>query len=92
MGNKEDAVDIEEEVDFSEDEASSTASTEKDVASEASESETPKKAQATEEVSQSQMDATRLYLNEIGASELLTAEEEVYFARKAQKGDEPSRQ
>jgi len=36
-------------------------------------------------------DATRLYLNEIGASKLLTAEEEVYFARLAQKGDAASR-
>ncbi|MEJ2608486.1 MAG: RNA polymerase sigma factor RpoS [Candidatus Thiodiazotropha sp.] len=39
-----------------------------------------------------QMDATRLYLNEIGISKLLTAEEEVYFARLAQKGDQPARQ
>ena len=38
-----------------------------------------------------QLDATRLYLNEIGASPLLTAEEEVYFARLAQKGDEAAR-
>ncbi|NKB32016.1 MAG: RNA polymerase sigma factor RpoS [Pseudomonadales bacterium] len=37
------------------------------------------------------LDATRLYLNEIGYSPLLTAEEEVYFARKALKGDEASR-
>jgi RNA polymerase nonessential primary-like sigma factor len=36
-------------------------------------------------------DATRLYLNEIGISPLLTAEEEVYFARKVQKGDEAAR-
>ena len=36
-------------------------------------------------------DATRLYLNEIGASKLLTAEEEVYFARLAQKGDGAAR-
>jgi RNA polymerase nonessential primary-like sigma factor len=41
--------------------------------------------------SSAQLDATRLYLNEIGASPLLTAEEEVYFARRAQKGDEASR-
>src|SRR5204863_78455 len=34
-----------------------------------------------------QADATRLYLKEIGFSPLLTAEEEVFFARKAQKGD-----
>lgn len=38
-----------------------------------------------------QMDATRLYLSEIGASPLLSAEEEVYFARRAQKGDEKAR-
>lgn len=37
------------------------------------------------------LDATRLYLNEIGYSPLLTAEEEVFFARKALKGDEPAR-
>ncbi len=38
-----------------------------------------------------QMDATRLYLNEIGHSPLLTPEEEVYFARLAQKGDKTAR-
>jgi RNA polymerase nonessential primary-like sigma factor len=37
------------------------------------------------------LDATRLYLNEIGFSPLLTAEEEVYFSRKALKGDESAR-
>lgn len=36
-------------------------------------------------------DATRLYLSEIGASPLLTAEEEVYFSRMAQKGIEAGR-
>ncbi|UCC56354.1 MAG: RNA polymerase sigma factor RpoS [Gammaproteobacteria bacterium] len=36
-------------------------------------------------------DPTRLYLSEIGASQLLTAEEEVHFARLAQKGDEEAR-
>ena len=36
-------------------------------------------------------DATQLYLGEIGASPLLTAEEEVYFTRKARKGCEKSR-
>lgn len=39
----------------------------------------------------SQADATRLYLKEIGFSPLLTAEEEVFFARKAQKGDAAAR-
>lgn len=38
-----------------------------------------------------EMDATRLYLSEIGFSPLLTAEQEVYFARRAQKGDEDAR-
>jgi len=38
-----------------------------------------------------QMDATRLYLSEIGFSPLLTAEEEVFYSRKSLKGDEASR-
>lgn len=52
---------------------------------------------ATDEVPVSQedfhknLDATQLYLGEIGFSPLLSAEEEVYFARRALKGDEPSR-
>ncbi len=37
------------------------------------------------------LDATRLYLNEIGYSPLLSAEEEIYFARKSLKGDEGAR-
>ncbi len=39
----------------------------------------------------SNLDATQIYLSEIGFSPLLTAEEEVYFSRMALKGDEPSR-
>ncbi|MBV2121525.1 MAG: RNA polymerase sigma factor RpoS [Candidatus Thiodiazotropha sp. (ex Ctena orbiculata)] len=46
----------------------------------------------TAEAGDAQMDATRLYLNEIGISKLLTAEEEVHFARLAQKGDQSARQ
>ncbi len=38
------------------------------------------------------LDATRIYLNEIGFSPLLSAEEEVYYSRLALKGDEASRQ
>jgi RNA polymerase nonessential primary-like sigma factor len=45
----------------------------------------------TREFSDGQMDATRLYLNEIGFSPLLTAEEEVYYSRLAQKGEESGR-
>ncbi|MEN8106465.1 MAG: RNA polymerase sigma factor RpoS [Pseudomonadota bacterium] len=37
-------------------------------------------------------DPTRLYLSEIGISPLLSAEEEVYFSRLAQQGDESARQ
>jgi RNA polymerase nonessential primary-like sigma factor len=40
---------------------------------------------------QKTLDATQLYLNEIGFSPLLNAEEEVYFSRKALKGDEAAR-
>ncbi len=45
------------------------------------------------EVSSSQkvMDATQLYLGEIGFSPLLTAEEEVYYSRLALKGDQAAR-
>lgn len=40
---------------------------------------------------QRKLDATQMYLSEIGFSPLLSAEEEVYFARKALKGDEKAR-
>lgn len=43
-------------------------------------------------VPDSQLDATRLYLSEIGFSPLLSAEEEVYYARLAQKGEQSGRQ
>ncbi len=38
-----------------------------------------------------QADATQLYLREIGFSSLLTAEQEVYYARRALKGDAAAR-
>ena len=43
------------------------------------------------EVAQGDVDATRLYLGEIGFSTLLTAEEEVKFSRLALRGDEGAR-
>ncbi|NJD06076.1 MAG: RNA polymerase sigma factor RpoS [Methylococcaceae bacterium] len=38
-----------------------------------------------------QYDATRIYLKELGNSQLLTADEEKYYGRLAQKGDEAAR-
>ncbi|MDC9605770.1 RNA polymerase sigma factor RpoS [Xenorhabdus griffiniae] len=43
-------------------------------------------------VNQRVLDATQLYLGEIGFSPLLTAEEEVLFARRALRGDVAARQ
>ena len=42
-------------------------------------------------IPQKDLDATRMYLNEIGFSPLLTAEEEIYYGRKAQAGDDEAR-
>ena len=42
-------------------------------------------------IPEGQLDATRLYLGEIGFSPLLSAEEEVHFARRAQRGEEAAR-
>jgi len=44
------------------------------------------------EVHDRELDATRIYLSEIGFSPLLSAEEEVYFARLAQAGEDAARQ
>ncbi|MFA0084166.1 RNA polymerase sigma factor RpoS [Vibrio sp. 10N.286.49.C2] len=43
------------------------------------------------DASSKSLDATQLYLGEIGFSPLLTAEEEVLYARRALKGDEAAR-
>ena len=43
------------------------------------------------DIPEGEMDATRLYLSEIGYSPLLTAEEEVRFARAGQRGDKEAR-
>ena len=44
------------------------------------------------ELSQGELDATRMYLNEIGFSSLLTANEEVYYSRLARGGSIKARQ
>lgn len=51
----------------------------------------PKKAIARRDLSKGDMDATRLYLNEIGFATLLTAEQEVKYSRMAQQGIEEGR-
>ncbi|MFD2168053.1 RNA polymerase sigma factor RpoS [Thalassotalea euphylliae] len=61
-----------------------------EVAVEASTSDTETSVKSQEETTTS-LDATQLYLSEIGFSPLLSAEEEVYFSRKALKGCEKSR-
>ena len=43
------------------------------------------------EVSERDLDATRIYLSEIGFSPLLSADEEKHFARQIAKGDESAR-
>lgn len=43
------------------------------------------------DVSEGELDATRIYLNEIGFADLLTADEEVRYARLAKRGDETAR-
>ena len=49
------------------------------------------KSSKASELSVGELDATRMYLSEIGYSSLLSAEEEVHFARLSLKGDEAAR-
>src|SRR5476649_2697301 len=84
---------LHDDVDF--DENSAEAFDEKNTVEETADNDTTDN-DAEEEllsqtVSQRVLDATQLYLGEIGYSPLLTAEEEVYFARRALRGDVPSR-
>ena len=46
---------------------------------------------AVVQAQEASLDATRIYLNEIGFSPLLSAEEEVYYSRLSLKGDEAAR-
>jgi len=54
-------------------------------------SKVSEKSQRRNSLSKGDMDATRLYLNEIGFANLLTAEEEVKYSRMAQNGIEEGR-
>lgn len=64
---------------------------EPDLASLSNEEDTPADDVFVRDDSQRSMDATQIYLGEIGFSPLLTAEEEVYFSRLALKGDQAAR-
>ncbi|MGJ8691978.1 MAG: RNA polymerase sigma factor RpoS [Thalassotalea sp.] len=61
------------------------------LAIDAQSNEKTKKVSKAAEESSANLDATQIYLSEIGFSPLLTAEEEVYFSRLSLKGDAPSR-
>ncbi|PNQ70380.1 RNA polymerase sigma factor RpoS [Vibrio agarivorans] len=54
-------------------------------------SETKSEAREEFDASSKSLDATQLYLGEIGFSPLLTADEEVLYARRALRGDEAAR-
>ncbi|MGH8603295.1 MAG: sigma-70 family RNA polymerase sigma factor, partial [Gammaproteobacteria bacterium] len=81
MNNRslDEVVDLEDDIDDAEDDSSG-------------EKPTPAAGSSGRDMEGGELDATRLYLNEIGFSPLLTAEEEVYYARLAQRGDERGRQ
>ena len=51
----------------------------------------PAPAAASREITLEELDATRMYLSEIGFSPLLTAQEEVYYARRVLQGDASAR-
>ncbi|WP_445768315.1 RNA polymerase sigma factor RpoS [Rheinheimera sp.] len=89
MGQKSD-----DDVDFKEDELNEDVLLEDDVepdaASLAAEESTSEDI-FTRDDSHKTMDATQIYLGEIGFSPLLSAEEEVYFSRLALKGDQAAR-
>ncbi|BAV33798.1 RNA polymerase sigma factor [Sulfuricaulis limicola] len=101
-GAKTEPVKVSPEAEEVEDEALAPAEeTEEEAETETAE-ETPAKAAAEDDEPEtagkeprdtyySHADATRIYLKEIGFSPLLSAEEEVFFARKAQKGDGKAR-
>ena len=93
MGQK----DEDEVVDFKEAELTEDVamldddSAEPDLANLATEEESTPDDVFTRDDSQRAMDATQIYLGEIGFSPLLSAEEEVYFSRLALKGDAAAR-
>lgn len=95
-GNNEDSE--EKPLDVEEPEAEAGAAEETDAEAEPEvapvegvDDEEVEKPQASAVLSSQQADATRIYLKEIGFSPLLTAEQEVHYARRSQKGDQKAR-
>ena len=87
--NPDELEDIEEE-EFLLDKVSDEENTAEPAAGQVSDKDVIDTPQA-ENFTEGDLDATRLYLGEIGFSPLLTAEEEVYFARKSRRGEEEAR-
>ncbi|MGE6651077.1 RNA polymerase sigma factor RpoS [Shewanella colwelliana] len=85
MGRKQSTAIAQPLVDLSKNESEVTTIEAKEVAK-----ETELEQQVQDDL-QKNLDATQLYLSEIGFSPLLSAEEEVYFSRKALKGCGKSR-
>ncbi|MBU1309566.1 MAG: RNA polymerase sigma factor RpoS [Gammaproteobacteria bacterium] len=89
MGQKSD-----DDIDFKEDELNDDVMLEDDAEPEAAAlvaEESSSEDVFARDDSQKTMDATQIYLGEIGFSPLLSAEEEVYFSRLALKGDQAAR-
>lgn len=76
---------------FLDDDTPPSVELEVDDDSEVEEELSVKVAYAPGEVSEGELDATRMYLNEIGFSSLLTPKEEVYYSRRSLKGDMEAR-
>eukprot|EP00232_Nephroselmis_pyriformis_P009085 CAMPEP_0182896588 /NCGR_PEP_ID=MMETSP0034_2-20130328/26367_1 /TAXON_ID=156128 /ORGANISM="Nephroselmis pyriformis, Strain CCMP717" /LENGTH=118 /DNA_ID=CAMNT_0025030459 /DNA_START=482 /DNA_END=834 /DNA_ORIENTATION=+ len=57
-----------------------------------SDTKSSSQSKTSDEITSKQLDATQMYLGEIGFSPLLTAEEEVKFSREALRGNEKSRE
>lgn len=96
--NKADSIKVTPEAEEAEDETEQPEEESEEEAAEetaakpvAEEGEHEASASEPKDVYYSHADATRIYLKEIGFSPLLSAEEEVFFSRKAQKGDGKAR-
>jgi len=85
------AAPVEEKEEEGEEEGEETTVVARRPAASEDEPETATSTREAGEVYYAHADATRIYLKEIGFSPLLTAEEEVFFSRRAQKGDMKAR-